>query len=506
MSKDLNLKYLHLFDTDHIRNDIRKKSIRGGIANITSQGLMFGLTFIKVAILARLLTPDDYGVFGMVMVMASFAVIFKDLGLSTATIREKHITHNQVSNLFWVNVLIGIIAMSIVIAVSPLIVWFYHDPRLLWVSVLISIAFFFAGLSVQHQAILKRQMRFGKIALVTIVSSVLSAVVGVLLAWQGFSYWSLVWMYISMNFFISIGMCYFTGWIPSMPRKHVGTKALLKVGLYVAGLNAFSTVTMYLDRIIVGRISNAETFGLYNRGKILPGMLTGQMRMAFFSIALPALSSLQNDQKRFCSSYYKFLNMISWATIPLAVFCFVFADETISIYFGPQWHASVFYMKIFAIKALVMPVITSLDQVPLALGYSRRYMYAGMVRSFAAIICISLGAFVYGITGAAVGVAVSDIIVFIPFFMMCSRDSGVSLLNYLKTIAVPLLVSLLVGLLFFLLKRPLEDQSFMHAIMSTLSYFCVVFICFLVTDYFGIGSKMNLVDTVLRAIKKKWVG
>jgi len=503
MTKDLNLKYSHLFDTDHIKNDVHKKSIRGGVANITSQGFTFGLTFIRVAILARLLTPDDYGVFGMVMVMASFAVIFKDIGLSTATIREKHITHSQVSNLFWINVLIGIVAMLIIIAVSPLIVWFYNEPRLLWVSVLISIAFFFAGLSVQHQAILKRQMRFDKIALVTIVSSVLSAVIGVLLAWQGFSYWSLVWTYISMNFFIFIGMWCFTGWLPSFPKKHVGTKVLLKVGLHVAGLNAFSTVTMYLDRIIVGRISNAETLGLYDRGKILPEMLTGRIRMALFSIALPALSSLQNDSKRFCNFYYKFLNMISWTTIPIAVFCFVFADECIPIFFGPQWKTSAFYMKFFAIKALVMPAVTSLDQVPLALGFSKRYMYAGMVRCFAAILCVSLGVYFYGITGAAIGVAVSDIIIFIPFFFMCTKDSDLSFLNYIKATSVPFLVSLLIGLSMILVKKPLEDQSVIYAIILMSSYFGITFICFVISDYFVIGSQLGLVKTLLNHIKNK---
>jgi len=232
-------------------------------------------------------------------------------------------------------------------------------------------------------------------------------------------------------------------------------------------------------------------------------MISGQMRMAFFSIALPALSPLQNDQKRFCGFYYKFLNMVSWATIPLAVFCFVFADEIIYIYFGSQWQASAFYMKILSVKALVLPMVTSLDQVPLALGFSRRYMYAGMVRSFSAIFCVALGVFVYDITGAAIGMAISDIVIFIPFFMICSRNSGVNLLNYLKTIFAPLLVSLLVGILLYFLKKPLDDQSVIHALIPMLSYFGIVFLCFCVSDYFVIGSRMNLVNSALKLIREK---
>ena len=123
-------KYAHLFDTSGINKEVKQKSVKAGIANLISQGLSLFITLVRAAILARLLTPEDYGVFTMVVVVVSFALIFKDLGLSTATIREKEITHAQVSNLFWINTLIGLVSMAIVIAIAPIIVWFYHDSRL----------------------------------------------------------------------------------------------------------------------------------------------------------------------------------------------------------------------------------------------------------------------------------------------------------------------------------------------------------------------------------------
>ena len=113
LKKLKNNQYALLFDTQNINKEVKQKSVKAGAANLASQALSLAITLVRAAILARLLSPDDYGVFTMVIVIISFALIFKDLGLSTATIREKEITHEQVSNLFWINTLLGFFSMVI---------------------------------------------------------------------------------------------------------------------------------------------------------------------------------------------------------------------------------------------------------------------------------------------------------------------------------------------------------------------------------------------------------
>jgi O-antigen/teichoic acid export membrane protein len=496
-------KYEHLFDTSRINKEVKSRSIKAGLANLISQGFSLFITLVRAAILARLLTPEDYGVFTMVVVVTHFALIFKDLGLSTAIIREKEITHAQVSNLFWINTLVGLFSMAIVIAVSPVIVWFYHDNRLSPIALVLSVAFLFGGLSVQHQALLKRQMEFGKIALVTIFSSIFSSIIGVVLALLHYDYWALVWMNIATNFFLMAGFWYFTRWKPGLPVKGAGTKKIIKIGFDVAGLNAFSTLTQNIDKIIAGRISNASLLGLFSKGNQVPQMVSGEFRMAFFSVALPALGSLQSELKRFAQYYYKFLNIVSWVTMPLSAFCFVFADEIIQIYFGSQWAGAAIYMTIFSLHSFLMPAITTLDQVPLALGNSRKYLFGGITRSFGTILCVVTGAYFYGIVGIAIGVSIANLITFIPFFVICVQDSPITGKDYFKTLSIPSLTSIVIGVIFYLFKTNFINNGIMLELIYMFAYLFAVTTFMLACDFFHIGCQMGIVDTVIKKINSK---
>ena len=498
LEKPQNSQYALLFDTQNINKEVNQKSVKAGVANLTSQALSLGITLVRAAILARLLSPDDYGVFTMVIVVISFALIFKDLGLSTATIREKEITHEQVSNLFWINTALGFFSMIVVIVLAPGIVWFYNDSRLASISLVLSVAFLFGGVAVQHQALLKRQMQFGKIAGITICANIASSLIGILIAWVWHNYWALIWMNVLNSLFLMVGFWSFTKWMPGLPSKRAGTKKFLKVGFDVAGLNAFSTITQNLDKIIVGRIANTSLLGLYSKGNQVPNLVSGQFRMAFFSVALPALSSLQKEKERFSQYYYGFLNMICWVTMPLAVLLFVFADEIIQIYFGPKWGDSAIFMKIFAIHALLMPAVTTLDQIPLALGHSRRYLSGGIVRSIGTIFCVAIGVILYGVMGAAIGVSIANLVTFIPFSRLCIKDSPITIKEYFKTLCIPLLTSIAIGGVFFWCKSHYINDSIFYDLLYMMAYLMIVSTFLVVYDFLRIGHHIGIVDYLFK--------
>ncbi len=474
-----------------------------GIANLASQSLSLVITFGRAGILARLLTPDDYGVFTMVLVISVFAAIFKDLGLSTATIREKVITHAQVSNLFWINCMVGFTSMMVVIALAPLMVWFYNDFRLQPIACALSIGFLFAGLSVQHQALLKRQMRFREIAWITVLSTILTTLLGIVIAWKGHKYWALVWMNVGMNFLMMIGFWYCTKWVPSLPKKGVGTIKFLKIGLDVAGLNAFSTLTKTIDKILAGKIAGASQLGFYSKGSQIPGLVSGQFRMALFSVSLPALSALQSEKERFSEFYYRFLSSISWLTMTASAFCFLFANEIIVLYFGARWETSTVYMRIFTLQSFLMPAITSLDQVPLALGFSRRYLAVGIIRSLSTIICVLIGVIYGGTIGIAIGVVVANLLSFCPFAMLCVKDSPVLISIYFRTIAGPLLVSLLIVGVFFLFKQYHPTTTIVSKITLMGGCISTMAVCFICCDYLGVGSKLRVISKIVEKVSVK---
>ena len=209
----------NFFDTEHLKFDLKERSIRGGAVTMTSQVIKFFLRTGSTVVLARLLTPQDYGLVAMVTAITGFVAMFKDMGLSMATIQRAEINHAQVSNLFWINVALSIALALILVGAAPIISWFYGDSRLSWITIAIGGTFIFSGLTVQHQALLSRQMLFTTIAIIEILSMIIGITVGIALAWYGAGYWALVAITATSALSSMILVWSFYGWRPGKPAS-----------------------------------------------------------------------------------------------------------------------------------------------------------------------------------------------------------------------------------------------------------------------------------------------
>ena len=169
--------------TDHLLVDLRQRTVSGAFITVAGQGAQFVLNLISIMVLARLLTPRDFGLFAMVTAVIGYLRVFKDAGLSTATVQREGITQAQVSNLFWINVGLSGAITLLFAAFSPLVARFYHEPRLIGVTLTLSATFLLNGLAVQHAALLRRQMRFKALTVIQISSDLQSA-------W----YWRSAWL------------------------------------------------------------------------------------------------------------------------------------------------------------------------------------------------------------------------------------------------------------------------------------------------------------------------
>src|ERR1700756_766439 len=206
--------------------DLKEKTIRGGFARLCAQGLNFVIRLGSLMILARLLTPKDFGLVGMVTAFTGVLTLFRDFGLSSATVQRVEVTEEQISTLFWINSLVGAILCFLLAAVSPLVASFYREPRLVWVTIVLAVGFFFNAVGVQHSAMLQRQMRFTALAIIDFVSLLSGIIVAIAMALYGFKYWSLVAMSTVSPLVTSISLWLVTGWIPGPPRRRVGLHSM----------------------------------------------------------------------------------------------------------------------------------------------------------------------------------------------------------------------------------------------------------------------------------------
>ena len=182
----------HHFRTDHLNDDLAGRSVRGGAVTLGAQVFKFVFSTVAAVVLARMLTPDDYGLIGMVAILINFVGMFQYLGLSTATVKWAELTHQQVSTLFWINMALSATIMLVTFAGAPLVAWFYKEPRLIGITMAYGVSVLLAGLAIQHEAILSRQMRFTAIMVVETLGLLVGFVAAIVAAWRGAGYWALV--------------------------------------------------------------------------------------------------------------------------------------------------------------------------------------------------------------------------------------------------------------------------------------------------------------------------
>jgi O-antigen/teichoic acid export membrane protein len=293
---DNNEKHL---GTDHLLTDLKGRTISGAFITIAAQGAQFVLSLASIMVLARLLTPKDFGLFAMVTTVMGYLRVFKDAGLSTATVQREDITHAQVSNLFWINVAISGATGLIFAAGAPLVARFYREPRLVPITLVLSSTFFLTGLTIQHTALLNRQMRFKAIALIQGGSILIGVAVGIGMAWLNYRYWALVFSNI-ITVAAAIPLTWFAiPWRPQAPSRHSGIRPLLSFGANMATGGFIYSLARGADGLLIGRFYGADSIGLYSRASALLNRPMDQFLVPISSVFVPTLSRVQTQPERY---------------------------------------------------------------------------------------------------------------------------------------------------------------------------------------------------------------
>jgi len=441
----------NIFQSNEISRNLAQKSFRGGMSTIASQGIQFFISTVATVVLARLLTPSEYGLVGMAMVIVAFARMFMEAGLSTATVQRDRITHEQISTLFWINLFIGLFLGLCVLASSPLVARFYERAELTAIIAALSLTFFINGIVIQHEALLRRHMRFGTLAVISIAAEAMTLCVTLILALFGWRYWAIVGGIITTAFARSLGIFLFCRWIPGRMRKGTGVRDMINFGRNLTVTNFFIYFSLNLDNILIGKFIGANALGIYGRAYRLFMMPVTQIRMPVTNVAITSLSALKEQPNRYIKYYQRLLDLMATVTIPLTIYCVIEADFIIRMLLGLQWLEVIPVFRILAIAGIIQPVAQTLGIVLLTFGFSDRYLYFGMATTIIQVIAIVAG-LSFGIKGVAAGYVVANYVIFIPSLFYCFHKTPVSVALFLKTLIPPLLTSGLAAGIVILIK------------------------------------------------------
>lgn len=424
------------FQTDHLKKGLRARAIRGGAITLSSQGVRFALSISSTVVLARLLRPEDFGLIAMAAALTGFVAIFKDLGLSMATVQRKEITRPQISTLFWFNVGLGAVVTLIAASLSPVVAWFFGDSRLIGITVLLSSAFVISGLGIQHKALLKRDMRFGTLSFIEITSETIAVTMVILLALNGAGYWALVLMPIISAVVGTALSWIMSGWIPGLPVRNSGVRSMLRFGGYMSGSQVSRYFFRRFDNLLIGRFIGAEQLGLYSKAYGLLMLPIQQINQPISNVLLPVLSRLQDDPERFRAYYFKSILLLVTIGMPIVTFSFITADRLIPSLLGAQWATTAVIFKALAPAMFIGTVNVAGGWLNVALGRPERQLRWQMVTGLVSILGFAIG-LNWGVVGVATSFSITMCILMLPGWMYAFRGTPITISQMMVTLWRP---------------------------------------------------------------------
>lgn len=479
-SYDKNSQY---FRTDHLKADLRNRSVRGGVVTMAAQVFKFGLNLGSNLVLARLLTPQDYGLIGMVTAVTGFVSLFKDLGLSMATVQKEEINHEQVSTLFWVNVALSVFTAVVTVAIAPAIALFYHEPRLIWITLALSVGFIISGLGTQHSALLNRQMQYKVLMLRDVLSMLIGILAAIIAAWYGAGYWALVIMPLITAFVNTAGVWTACGWRPDLPRRRSGVRSMLAFGGHLTGFSTVNYFARNLDNVLIGRYWGAQQLGLYAKAYQLLLLPLNQINAPISAVAVPTLSRLQSDPQQFRHYYLKALSIVAFITMPTITFMIVASEEIIKSLLGSQWRGAVLIFRLLSISALFQPICNTTGWLYISTGRGDRMFKWGLFSSSLIVTSFFVG-LPYGASGVALSYAIVMLLQTGPCIYYATLGTSITVLNVLQAVSHALISSTIAGALVYSIKiaigssLPMWITAIIYSIVISLVYLILIFYVF----------------------------
>ncbi len=428
--------------------DLKARVIRGGFAKVCAQAANFTLRIGSLMVLARLLDPKDFGLVGMVTAFTGVLNLFRDFGLSAATVQRVDVTDEQISTLFWINILVGVILALSLTALAPVVVGFYHEPHLLWVTIVLSTAFLFNAAGVQHSALLQRQMRFTALATIEIISLITSTSIGISMAVAGFGYWALVATAVSVPLVGTLCLWQTTGWIPGKPRLQSGLHSLMRFGGTLTLISVVMYIAYNLEKVLLGRFWGANAVGIYGRAFQLINMPTENLNSSVGEVAFSALSRVQNDPGRFRNYFLKGYSLVLALTIPMTIAVCLFAHDLIFVLLGPKWKDAAEILRLLAPTILIFALINPIGWLIFSLGMVGRSLKATLV--FAPlVICGYIMGLPYGPKGVAFGYSAVMALWAVPLIMWGIHGTVVSFRDIVLAASRPLVSGIVASALAF---------------------------------------------------------
>lgn len=478
--------------------NIKKTVLSSLVWKLLERGGTQGIQFVVQIILARILSPENYGTIALISIFIAIANVFVQSGFSTALIQRKDTSEEDFSSVFYLSLFTAAIFYLILFVTSPAIAQFYKNNQLIYILRVLSVTLFFGAFNSVQNAMIARKMQFKKLFFSSLGSTIISGIMGIFFAYLGYGVWALVIQQLINQISITLILCFTVEWHPKKVFSFKRVKVLFSFGWKLLASALLETLYANIRSLIIGKLYAPSALGFYNRGDQFPQIIVSNINGSIQSVIFPALSSEQDNIEKIKNLVRRAIMMSSFFIFPMMTILAVTAKSLVIILLTEKWLPCVPFIQIFCASYALWPIHTANLQAINALGRSDIFLKLEIIKKILGTVILVISIF-YGIKAIALGMLLSSVM-----FSFLNAFPNLRLLNYsyieqVKDIVPSSIVSLIMGIIVY---------SFSYLNISVLTIFIIqvlggILIYILLSKIFKLDSYKYLVQIFLEINKRK---
>jgi O-antigen/teichoic acid export membrane protein len=434
-------------------SEIRSKTIRAmghlGLGSIAGKVISLGSTLI----LARILSPADYGLMAIAMIIIGFIGFFNEVGIGAAIVQKSELTVAEVNGCFSIAIVISVLLFLTTLAASKSIANFYENPLLEDMISVLATGFLLGAISTVPMAFLRREMQFKEIAGINFLAIAIQSIVSLILAKMNYGVWSLVWGFIVSNIVTSIGFFFLSNWRPTRAIDIWEAKKLVIYGLHITSSRIFWYIYTNADKAIVGKLLGIKLLGVYDMAFSLATLPSGQVTSLVVNVASPLFAKLQNQFTELNSVVLKLTRGLAYITYPTLIGMLVCSRELIMVALGPQWNNVLIPFSALCLMGLIKSVDPLLSQVLIGTGHAKKLSAYTAFCSIVMLLGVVVGATLDGLRGVSIVWVVIYPLLTIKLLSDVCKITGMPMLAYYRNLVPVLLGAIFMGVAVLIIRE-----------------------------------------------------
>lgn len=467
---------------------LKEKTVKGTLWSAADAFLGHGVLLIVGIVLARLLTPEDYGLIGIITIFTTVMAGIMDSGFSSALIRKLDVTNDDYNTLFIFNLSISVVLYGLLFVGAPWIAWFFERPQLLLLVRAMGLILIFQSLCIVHETILKRRIDFRTRTKASFISAVSSGIVGIGMAFAGFGVWSLVGQQLSRQLVYSCCLWIFNHWHPTLNLSGESLRYMWSFGwkLLLSGL--LNNLWGELKKVVVSKFYSPATLGQYSKAGEFAKIFSANFTSIIQRVTYPALSQVQDDKKRLVNAYRKVIKTTMFVTAICMFFLGAVSEPLFYCLIGPKWHVAATFLPLICISRSLYPLQAINLNMLKVQGRTDVFLYLEIMKKTILLVPLFVGAFI-GIYWMLISSIGTSIIAFFLNSYYSGRKLGYTSWMQLKDVAPSYGIAVTIALPVYFLKYLSITYWIILPMQIVIGVLVFLFIChFTKTEEFSLFS------------------